>query len=168
MKTRISRWIALAASAAVVSGVAAPVHAADANKACALVTPAELEAALGEKVTLKPQGGMEGVALCSGTTPKAGVMLRVAMKSSGSEDAAKEGIEMARKMGAQVDVKTFGPMTCSTMIPSESLAAHGFNTTCSVTKGASVAAIEVTTKTKAEMVSIEHMKALAEKMAGRF
>jgi hypothetical protein len=161
--------LAVSFSPWVLSIVAAPARAADANKACALVTQSELEAVLGEKVTLKP-GGMEKVLLCNGTTPKASVLLRVATKrdGSGSGDAAKAGIEAARKMGAQVDVKTFGPMTCSTMVPPENLAAYGFNTTCSITKGASVAAIEITAKTRADMVSIERLKALADKMAGRF
>jgi len=131
------------------------------------VTAAELKTVLGDEVTLKPLGGTGGVAICNGTTSKASVLLRVATKRQGSGDAAKAGIEAARKMGAQVDVKTFGPITCSTMVPPESLAAHGFNTTCSITKGTSLAAIEITAKTKADMVSIEGLKTLAEKMAGR-
>jgi hypothetical protein len=164
------RRIVLAACTFAASLVSFHARAADANKACALVTPPELETALGDKVTLEPQTATETAAICSGTTPKARVMLRVATKrgGSGSAGAAKAGVEMARKQGYQVDVKTFGPITCSAMIPPESLAAHGFNTTCSVTKDTSVAAIEITAKTKSDMISIERLKPVAEKMAGRF
>jgi hypothetical protein len=169
MKLRIHfERIAFAAFALAVSSPDAKALAADANKACALVTPAELEAALGEKVTLKPQSGTGSVAMCTGTSPKANVLLRVAAKREGSGDAAKAGVEMMRKQGYQVDVKMFGPITCSTMEPPANLAGHGFNTTCSVTKGTLVAAIEVTAKAKADVIPIERLKPVAEKMAGRF
>lgn len=71
-------------------------------------------------------------------------------------------------MGAQVDVKTFGPITCSTMVPPASLAEHGFNTTCTVSKANAVAGIEVTAKTQKDRVSIDKLRPLAEKMASRF
>jgi hypothetical protein len=95
-------------------------------------------------------------------------MLRLARGAphpSGGKEAG--GIAMAKKMGAQVDVKTFGPVTCSTMIPPKNLEEYGFNTTCSVVKNGQVAAVEVTAKTQAEMVSIEKLRAVAERIAGR-
>lgn len=169
MATRnFSRGPALAALAVAAAGLTAPARAADTNRACALVTPAELESVLGESVTLEPQGKMEGGALCMGSAPKASVLLRVAKKREGLDDAAKAGVETMRKKGVQVDVRTFGSVTCSTMVPPDSLAAYGFNTTCSITKGKSVAAVEITAKKKADQVSIERLKPLAEKMADRF
>jgi hypothetical protein len=161
------RFLAIAALTVAASIAACPAHGADGDKACALVMPAELEAALGEKAAMKPQGGTATASICSGTTPKASVMLRVAVKREGSADAAKAGAEMMRKKGIAVDVQTFGPITCSTMIPPENLAMYGYNTTCSVTKGTSVAAVEVTVKSKADMVPVDRLKPLAEKMAGR-
>jgi hypothetical protein len=86
-------------------------------------------------------------------------------RSGGTE---KKGIEAVRKMGIQVDVKTFGPITCSTMAPPASLAQHGFNTTCTVIKPTAVAGVEVTAKSQQDMVSIERLHLLAEKMANRF
>jgi hypothetical protein len=71
-------------------------------------------------------------------------------------------------MGGQVDVKTFGSITCSTLIPPKNLEQYGFNTTCSVVKGEQVAAVEVTTQSRQDMVPIEKLRPLAEKMAGRF
>jgi len=68
-------------------------------------------------------------------------MLRLAKTSGQGGGKESAGIAAAKSMGARVDVKTFGPITCSTMIPPASLAVHGFNTTCSVVKNRSLAAI---------------------------
>ena len=86
-------------------------------------------------------------------------------RSGGTE---KGGIEVVKKMGIQVDVKTFGPITCSTMVPHANLAQHGFNTTCTVSKPTAIAGVEVTAKSQQDMVSIERLHPLAEKMASRF
>jgi hypothetical protein len=170
-KRVFSRWVLGAAWAgAVVAGGPGAARAAEAGKACALLTPSELEAVLGAKVSLSGGGvpaGL-GVDLCTGRTPTATVLLRVAKGSGGSGGAEAAGIEMARKMGAQVDVKTFGAITCSTMVPPASLAEHGFNTTCAVNKAGAVAAIEVTARSQKDMIPIERLRPLAEKMAGRF
>lgn len=71
-------------------------------------------------------------------------------------------------MGAQVDVKVFGPISCSTVVPPASLAQYGFNTTCTVSKSSAVAGVEVVTKTQEDMLSIEQLRPLAEKMVNRF
>src|SRR5260370_29675708 len=114
-----------------------------------------------------PGGGAE---LCMGQTPTASVMLRLAKRSDQGQGKGKEaaGIEMAKKMGAQVEVKTDGPITCSTMIPPKGLEQYGFNTTCSVLKNGQVAAIEVTAKSQKDMVAMDSLHKIAEKMAGRF
>ena len=112
------------------------------------------------------------VELCIGQTSTATVMLRLRTgldperdRSGGTE---KKGIEVVKKMGIQVDMKTFGPITCSTMVPPANLAQQGFNTTCTVSKPTAVAGVEVTAKRRQDMVSIERLHPLAEKMAGRF
>jgi len=138
------------------------------NKACALATPEELQAALGAKVSgLKAQGLGGDAQICMGQTPAASVMLRLAKRTHSSGETEAKGIEMAKKMGAQVELKTFGPVTCSTMIPPPNLAQYGFNTTCSVLKNGQVAAVEVTAKSQKEMVAIDKLRPLVEKMAGR-
>jgi hypothetical protein len=147
--------------------------ATNANKACGLLTAVELEGAIGAKVQAL-EGGATGtgsrgdVDLCSAETATGRVLLRVAAKRGGAPGAEAKGVEVAKQMGFQVDVKTFGPVTCSTMIPPKNLEQHGFNTTCSVVKGAAVAAIEVTTKSRKDMVPIGKLRPLAEKMASRF
>ncbi len=139
------------------------------NKACALVTPNELQALLGAKVSgLKGTDMPGGTGICMGQTPTARVTLRLAKRPEQGAGAEAAGIEIAKKMGAQVDVKTFGPVTCSTVIPPASLAEHGFNTTCSIAKKTDVAAIEVTAKIQKDMIPIDKLRPLAEKMMERF
>jgi hypothetical protein len=176
MTTRdFSRWMTVAVCAgAFAASVLAPVGAADGNKACGLLTPSELQTVLGNTVSLSGGSGM-GVGraeLCTGQTSTATVMLRLVTgldperdRSGGTE---KKGVEMVKQMGIQVDVKTFGPITCSTMVPPANLAQYGFNTTCMVSKPTAVAGVEVTAKSQQDMVSIERLHPLAEKMANRF
>ena len=111
------------------------------NKACALATPAELKASLGMKVAGLKESNMGATSICVGQASTARVMLRLAKTSGQGGGKESAGIAAAKSMGARVDVKTFGPITCSTMIPPASLAVHGFNTTCSVVKNGSLAAI---------------------------
>ncbi len=149
-----------------VLAISVPGMAADNSKVCALVTPAELESLVGGKVELK--GGTIGkAAFCSGRTPAVSVMLRMAPRPPGPGNEAA-GVAVAKKMGAQVDVKTFGPITCSTIIPPKDKEVYGFNTTCAVLKEGTVAAIEITTKSRAAMVPIDKLRPIAEKMAKRF
>src|SRR5262249_62039471 len=76
------------------------------NKACSLASAAEIESVLGAKVAgLKAQQtGGAGAQICMGTSPKGSVMLRLATrKSEGTPgEAERKGIEIYKKMGAQV------------------------------------------------------------------
>lgn len=133
---------------------------------CTLVTPAEIESATGLKVTglTKSPAGP----LCMGQAGAATVMLRIA-KSSGAAGREAKGAEQIKKMGGQVDVKSSGAVTCSSFDPPPAMAAQvGFNTTCSVTKDKTVAAIEITVKEKKDAIPIDKLRPLAEKMATRF
>ena len=169
------RWMAVAVCAgAFAASVQAPVGAADGSKACGLLTPSELQTVLGTIVSLSGGGGIAagGVELCIGQTSTAMVMLRLSTglnperdRSGGTE---KKGIDAVKKMGIQVDVKTFGPITCSTMVPPANLVQQGFSATCTVSKQTAVAGVEVTAKSRQDMVSIERLHPLAEKMASRF
>ena len=175
MTTRgLSGWIAAAGWVGVVVAIVpVPVGAADGNKACGLLTPSELESVLGN-LTLNGGTPMTGgkTEICMGQAASATVMLRLVTGLDPGRDRSgnkeKAGIELFKKMGVKVDVKTFGPITYSTIVPSESLAQHGFNTTCTVSKETAVAGIEVTAENQKDMVPIERLHPLAEKMAGRF
>lgn len=175
MTTRArSAWLV----AAIWSGMLGLGHqavvAADTNKACGLLTPAELESVLGGKVTINSGAPMPGgnTEICTGQASTASVMLRLVTGLNPGRDRSgskeKTGIELFKKMGAKVEVKSFGPITCSTIEPPAEQTQKGFNTTCTVTKETAVAGIEVTAKNQKDMVSIERLRPLAEKMAGRF
>jgi hypothetical protein len=137
------------------------------NKACSLATPEELQAALGAKVSgLTGHSRPGGADICTGSLPGATVSLRLARRSPESQGKEVKGIEAVKKMGAQVEVKTDGPITCSTLIPPPNLPQMGFNTTCSVLKNGQVAAIEVTAKSRKDMATMDSLHKVAEKMAG--
>jgi hypothetical protein len=146
-------------------------NAAEANKACGLATPAEIESALGSSVVLTPMGGGKAE-FCTGQAPNAKVVLRLASGLDPGRDRSgakeKAGVEMMKKMGAQVEVKSLGPIVCSTVVPPAGKEQMGYNTTCTVSKDTAVAGIEVTAKSQKDMVPIERLHPLAEKMAGRF
>src|SRR5947209_7285686 len=112
-----------------------------ANKACALSSPGEIESVLGAKVTgLNAPGAVGSAQFCMGSSPKGSVMLRLGKRSNRPPgEAERKGLEIVKKMGAEVDVKFFGPITCSTIIPPKNKEASGFNTTCTVSKADSVA-----------------------------
>jgi len=177
MTTRArSAWLitAIWAGTLAASMQAAVVDAAEANRACGLLTSSELEGVLGGNVTMNGGAPMPGgkTEICTGLAPTTSVMLRLmtgldpGRDRSGSKE--KAGIELFKKMGAKVDVKTFGPITCSTIEPPAEQTHKGINTTCTVTKDTAVAGIEVTAKGQKDMVSINRLRPLAEKMAGRF
>lgn len=170
MRRRAGRGIV----AAVLLASTGLTKAAEASRACTLLTPAEIESATALKIAeLKPGaapatfGNPGTVDLCSGIAPSASVLLRIG-KKSGASGREEKGIEIARKMGAQFEVKNFGSITCSTLVPPASLAAQvPFNTTCTVTKGETVAGIEVTANSRKDMVPIDKLRPLAEKIAQR-
>lgn len=168
---RPTRVIGVPSLAVVVVAVAAQASMAQApaNKACGLVTEADLQSALGSKVTLKA-GSMGDVQTCGGDTQSARVLLRFFKRSTdlaGTEEQAV--IDEIRKMGVQVDVKTSGGIMCMTAVPPANMAAMGFNTSCTVmSKAPTFAVIEITAKTQKDMVPMEKLRAVAEKMASRF
>lgn len=167
-----TRRAATAVSSLVVAIVMAGrvgVAQAPSNKACGLVTDADLQAALGSRVALQA-GSLGNVQTCSGETPAARVLVRFFTRSGDpSGNREKAGIDAIRKMGAQVEVKSAGGITCMTAVPPANMAAMGFGTTCTVTSKAPMfAVIEVTAKTQKDMVPIEKLRPVAEKIATRF
>jgi hypothetical protein len=151
------------------AGILTAALAAGANQACALLSAAEFENLLGAGISSLTGSAMGTAQMCSGHTPAATILLRLAKQSDAAKIAGVKGVEVLRKMGFQIDIKTFGPMTCSALVPPQSMVPqYGFNTTCSVVKGGQVAAVEITAKRKADAVPIEKLRPLAEKMASRF
>jgi hypothetical protein len=150
------------------------VEAAEGSKACSLLAPAELEAIFGSSVTLNPSPSLPGAKgeLCDGKLKEGRLLLRLVSGLDPGRDRSgnkeKAGLEIMKNMGAQVEVKTFGPIVCSSLVPPPGKEQMGYNTTCTVSKERALAGIEVTANNKAGMVSIDKVHPLAEKMAGRF
>ncbi|HXZ26542.1 MAG TPA: hypothetical protein VEG08_00935 [Terriglobales bacterium] len=167
--TRVARALNRVAAALLLAGLAAgnPGRAQAQNKACSLVTPAELQAVLGAPPPPLQPYTLGDASVCSGKNATVTVTLRTARRKNPTGETEMKGIEMLRQRGAQIEVKKFGDLTCSTIVPPASMAQMGYNTTCSVLKNGVVAAVEVTAKTQGGMVAIEKLRPLAEKMASR-
>jgi hypothetical protein len=136
--------------------------------ACGLVTPAELQPVLGAKIALKPK--MRGeVQTCSGQTATASVIVRL-FRRTGNPDGVIEpaGIAAAKKMGAQVDMSTLNGITCLMVRPPRNVQ-MGYLTSCTVIrKKPMYAVIEITADTRVDMVTIDRLFPVAEKMATRY
>lgn len=174
-----SRWVWSVLWLGLATAVEAqPAHTTD---ACGLLTPAEVEAATGLKVeALSTPGAAPGGLFCMGQAPTATVTLRIGNKPAASKGGASKGgasasnadgtqaLEVVRRMGAVVERKSFGRITCTTLMPPPNMAAQlSYSTTCGVTKGTLVAAIEVAAKAQKDMIPIEKLRPLAKKMGTR-
>ena len=137
------------------------------GKACALATPAELETVLGTKATLNP-ATMGGTDACSAKAGATAVVMRLIQRTGEppSEKTRQAGVEAVKKMGATVETKTFGPIYCMAITPSAQMAAHGYTTTCTVSKHPMYAVIEV--KTEKQGMPMDKLRPIAEKMSSRF
>lgn len=141
---------------------------------CKLLTPAEIESVLGVKVSgFTPGSAPGGTLTCNGEAGKMSVGLIVSTQKPGDPKIAdlmgwleSQSRARAKKIGAQLDVKRFEPsILCTTMItPKQGL----YNTQCYVVKQPSMAAITVLVPAQQDMVSMDKLRPLAEKMTGRF
>jgi hypothetical protein len=139
-----------------------PAQAQQPPTACKLLQPAELESALGGKAGKFADLG-DG-SMCNGQIGSLKVLIRTAQRQ-GDEGGAKErkGIELARSLGFQVEVKRDGELTCSTAIPPASKSQMGFNTTCSILHAGRVVAVEVRAPSQKEMASMDVVRKLVQK-----
>jgi len=143
---------------------------------CKLLTPAEIEGVLGVKVPGFTRGSVQGsnTVTCNGEAVKhmsVGMMFAapkpgdpkiadpIAWVESYSRDSAKA-------IGAQLNVQRFG----SSIICTQLITPKGglFNTQCYAVKPPNMAAVTVLVPTQQEMVSMDKLRPLAEKMLGRF
>jgi hypothetical protein len=139
-----------------------PAQAQQPPVACKLLQPAELESALGGKAGKFADLG-DG-SMCNGQIGSLKVLIRTAQRQ-GDEGGAKEGkgIELARSLGFQIEVKRDGELTCSTAIPPASKSQMGFNTTCSILHAGRVVAVEVQAPSQKEMASMDVVRKLVQK-----
>jgi hypothetical protein len=137
--------------------------------ACALVTESDVQSVLGTKVDLTP-GSLGETQTCTGQNPAALVVVSLFTRTADSfEQREKVRIDALKTMGAQVDVKTSGGITCVTSVFPPNSTHHAFSTSCTVmSKAPKFAKIEVTAGAQKDMVPSEKLRTLAEKMATRF
>lgn len=163
-------FVALVALTIVSSG--SQIRAAGPNPACALVTPAEIEATVGVKVRSLTNGPADlgnGVAVCTGTAGDVAINIR--FLPNPSEVGAKSTMRIvnaARQMGSQVESREAGPITCYLITPPEEMAdSVPTGTMCSVSKSSRIAVIELSTTTAKARVSLTKMHELARKVLWR-
>ena len=157
------------------------------ENACALLQPAEIEAALGAKLN-RSLAGMEvpfakGAAhlagetmwMCQGSAGTRAVTLAYGREPNGPE-AVKEAEsrlaaprERLRSMGYAVKETKLDATTCWTMAPP---AAHGdvpvtFATTCGALKGLWYYSLSISAATAADLLPAEKVKRLADQAAAR-
>ena len=161
--------LVLLAVAITIGAALQPLRAQTATgNACRLVTETEFESVLGGKVT--PQSSSIGeVQTCSARGQIASATVRV-FKRAGDPSGAKEqaGIDALKKMGAQVEVTTSGGITCMTATPPANMPQMGYGTSCTVTNKAPMfAVIETRATSQKDMVPMDKLRTVAEKMAGR-
>ena len=145
------------------------VSAVAAADSCTLLKPAEIQSALASAPTsLVATSVASGASLCRSRAGKLSLLIRVAPRASGaSGEKERKGIEIARKMGAQVEVRTEGDLTCSRMTVPPPLADLGNNLTCTVQKSGQVVGVEVTSPAAADLPSTAVVAGLARKAASR-
>lgn len=143
---------------------------------CKLLTPAEIESVLGVKVSGFTRGRVQGSATvtCNGEAGKRmSVGLIFAAPKPGDPKIADPmawienySRESAKAIGAQLDVKRFGPSIICTSLTTPKQGPY--NTQCYNVKPPNMATITVLVPTQQEMVPMDKLRPLAEKMAGRF
>src|SRR5258708_3211524 len=144
-------------------------------EACGVLTPGEIESVLGVKVSGFGGGSqIGGTQTCGGTAAKRmSIMLMVVTQKPGDPKVADplgfletQSRQSAKSIGAQMDAKRFGSsILCTTLIPPKQ---GPYSTQCMVVKAPSMASIGIMVATQQDMVSMDKLHALAEKMAGRF
>jgi hypothetical protein len=145
---------------------------------CSLLKPSEVESALGVKISgLDVSGPMGGTQTCSGVVAnRMQVMVMFVGAGATKPNDAKwadplgelerQSRESAKSIGAQMDVKRFGDnILCTTLVPPKQ---GPYATQCMVVKKPTgMASISVLVAKQPDMVPIEKLRPLAEKMLGR-
>ena len=143
-----------------------------ARNPCSLLTPAEIESVIGVKVSgLSAPSQMGVTQICSGAASKRmSVMLMYVTSDQKVADPLgyleAESRKSANSIGAKLDVKRAGNILCTALIPPKQ---GPYATQCMVVKPpSSMAAITTMVPAQQDMVPIEKLLPLAQKMVGRF
>src|SRR5260370_10774822 len=146
---------------------------------CKLLTQAEIENAIGAKATFAGSAQWGATPTCAGGSMAKKMSILVmfapgdAAKANDPKWADPLGYleqlsrQSADSIKAKMDAKRFGSsVLCTTLIPPKQ---GPYSTQCMVVKKPTgMASIGILVKTQQEMVSMETLRPLAEKMLGRF
>ena len=152
---------------------------AQAKNPCTFLTKAEIESVLGVKLTGLTTPGEIGsihqsgvTQTCSGVAANRMSVMVMYVTSNQKPPAdpmaylEAESRKAAQSIGAQMEVKRAGSVLCTALIPPKQ---GPYATQCMVPKlPSSMASITVMVATRPEMVSIDKLLPLAQKMVGRF
>lgn len=144
---------------------------------CKLLTAAEIESALGAKVVFAGSAQWGATPTCAGGSTAKRMSVMVMFVPGGKADdpnwadplgfLERQSRESGNRIKAQMEFRRFGSSTlCSALIPPKP---GPYSTQCMVVKKPTgMASIGILVATQQDMVSIDKLRPLAEKMAGRF
>ena len=145
---------------------------------CKLLTAAEIESALGAKITFAGNRQMGDMPTCAGAAPNR--MSVMVMFAAGDAKSAADpkwadplgyleqmSRQSANSIKAQLDAKRFGSsILCTALIPPKP---GPYSTQCmAVKKPTGMATITILVSSQQNMVPMDKLRPLAEKMLGRF
>jgi hypothetical protein len=143
---------------------------------CKLLTAAEIESAIGAKTTFAGTAQWGATPTCAGgaAAKRMSVMVMFVPGKAGDPNWAdplgfleRQARESANSIKARLDAKRFGSsILCTALIPPKP---GPYSTQCMVVKKPTgMATITILVPTQQDMVSMDKLQPLAEKMAGRF
>jgi len=147
---------------------------AQSRNPCTLLSKAEIESVVGGPISgLDGSNNMGGTQACSGVAKNRMSVMIMYVTSNQNQKVADpmgyleaESRKSAQSIGAKMDVKRSGNILCTTLIPPKQ---GPYSTQCMVGKlPNSMASIAVMVTTEQEMVPIDKLLPLAQKMVGRF
>jgi hypothetical protein len=149
--------------------LACPAIAFADGKACELVTPEEIQAAIGAKPSLKPSVLPSGVEVCTGRAGMSTVTIRVYPKKDDAErDKEEARLDKLKAAGASIETKRVGGMNCMELRPGGKAARQAYTTTCttnSTSRAPRYAVVEVSNPSQA--LEMRQVAPLAQGIAGR-
>jgi hypothetical protein len=139
------------------------------GKACDLITPEEIQAALGAKPSLKPSTLPSGVDVCAGKAGASTVTIRLYTRKDDAELEKEDAkLDQLKAAGATIETRKVGGMSCMELRPGGKAARQAYTTTCttpSTSKAPKYAMIEVSNPSQS--MEMRQLAPLAQSIAGR-
>jgi hypothetical protein len=139
--------------------------------ACSLLSRAEIQGAIGgtatgfEHATAFRDGS---TSMCQGSAAGAAITVRVSIESK--QDRANEQTiaRMMSSSGGEVETATAGAVTCTTMVPPQSMMEYGFDSICKISQDGREVAVQASTRDRKAMVPVRALRQLVTLAGNRF